>query len=333
MTTETSGAPAATATATLDGVDLVVTRTFDAPREVVFAAWTDPGHFARWYAPREFTVTVRAMDVRPGGVLHFCHHWPGHEDVWAGGVYREVVPPERLVYTDYFADEAGNRVERPGFAPETLVTVTFAERAGGGTEVTVRHAGLTADRGELQGWTEILERLDDHLHAGDATMTTATTGAGPAPASTAPGNREGVATRVFDAPRELVWEAMTRPEHLRRWYGPRGTELVSCDIDLRPGGAFRYVLRTPEGHEAAFSGVYREVVRPERVVNTWEFEAFPGHGAVETATLKEEDGRTTVRLSIVFQTPEDYAGWAGAGAYAGWAESLDRLAELVAGLS
>jgi uncharacterized protein YndB with AHSA1/START domain len=158
-------------------------------------------------------------------------------------------------------------------------------------------------------------------------------GAGPAPASTAPDNREATATRVFDAPRELVFRAMTDPAHVRRWYGPRGTELVSCEMDVRPGGRFRYVIRGPQGGEVAFSGVYREVDPPRRVVNTWNFEPMPGHEAVETATWEEQDGRTTVRMSIVFQTPEDYAGWAGSGAFGGWAETLDRLAEVVAALA
>jgi uncharacterized protein YndB with AHSA1/START domain len=164
-------------------------------------------------------------------------------------------------------------------------------------------------------------------------MITTLADAGPAPASTAPDNREATAVRVFDAPRELVWEAMTDPEHVRNWYGPRSTSLVSCEIDLRPGGRFRFVMRLPDGQEFGFGGEYREVVRPERIVNTWGWDGMPGHEALETATFtREEDGRTTVRLSILFATVEDYTGWAGSGAFGGWAETLDRLAERVAGL-
>jgi uncharacterized protein YndB with AHSA1/START domain len=164
-------------------------------------------------------------------------------------------------------------------------------------------------------------------------MIATTFGAGPAPASTAPDNREAVATRVFDAPRELVFEAMTNPEHVMRWYGPRDTQLASCEIDLRPGGRFRFVMKGPQNTEVAFSGVYREVVRPERVVNTWCFEPYPDAEALETATWQEQDGRTTVTMSIRFATPEDYAGWAGSGAFGGWAETLDRLGEVIAELA
>jgi uncharacterized protein YndB with AHSA1/START domain len=155
-------------------------------------------------------------------------------------------------------------------------------------------------------------------------------GAGPAPASDAPDNREAVATRVFDAPRDLVFRAMTEPEHVMRWYGPRDTRLASCEIDLRVGGRFRFVMQGPEGTEFAFSGTYREVDPPSRIVNTWCFEPYPDAEAVETATWEEHDGRTTVRLSIVFPTPQAYAGWAGSGAFGGWAQSLDRLAERIA---
>lgn len=164
-------------------------------------------------------------------------------------------------------------------------------------------------------------------------MITAMPGAGPAPASSAADNREAVATRTFDAPRALVFEAMTNPEHVKRWYGPRDTQLVSCEIDLRVGGRFRYVMAGPGGMEFAFSGVYREVDVPSRIVNTWVFEPMPDKEAIETAEWTEQDGRTTVRLSILFQTPEDYAGWAGSGAFGGWAETLDRLAETIAALA
>jgi uncharacterized protein YndB with AHSA1/START domain len=164
-------------------------------------------------------------------------------------------------------------------------------------------------------------------------MIATTLGMGPAPVSDAADNREAVATRVFDAPRALVFEAMTTPEHVMRWYGPRDTQLASCEIDLRVGGRFRYVMQGPGGFEIAFSGMYREVEVPSRVVNTWVFEPMPDKEALETATWEEDGGRTTVTLRIRFQSPEDHAGWAGSGAFGGWAETLDRLAEVVAALS
>jgi hypothetical protein len=85
-----------------------------------------------------------------------------------------------------------------------------------------------------------------------------------------------------DAPREIIFDAVTKCEHVSKWYGPRGTEMLSCRIDLRLGGAWRFVQRL-EGNEFAFSGVFREIVRPERVVQTWNFEGIPpGHESIET---------------------------------------------------
>ena len=337
MTAPASSAGTASTDVRWEDGELVITRVFPAPRETVFRAWTQAEHFAAWWGPHGSTLTVRRLDARPGGAMHYRHRFDDYPDVWVGGIYREVVAPERISFSTWFSDAAGNRVERPGYPAEMTITLTLDEHPEG-TLLTARHAGLPADHGEVQGWTESLDRLATTLanphtpNHGSVPMITATLGAGPAPASTAADNREATATRVFDAPRELVFEAMTNPAHVKRWYGPRGTQLTSVEIDLRPGGRFRYVMAGPDGGEVAFSGVYREVERPARVVNTWCFEPYPDAEALETATWEERDGRTTVTMSILFQTPEDYAGWAGSGAFGGWAETLDRLAETVAEL-
>lgn len=318
--------------------DLVLTRVFHAPRELVFAAWARPEHFAEWWGPQGATLDVRQLDARTGGAIHYRHRFPDYPDVWVGGVYRDVRAPELLAFSTWFSDAEGGRVPRPDYPPEMTITVTFAEHPHG-TRVTARHAGLPGDNGEVQGWTESLDRLATLLavhhtpNHWSTPMFSTLPGTGPQPASTAADNREAFATRVFDAPRELVFEAMTNPEHVKRWYGPRDTQLVSCEIDLRPGGRFRFVMGGPENAEFAFSGVYREVERPSRIVNTWCFEPYPDSEALETATWEEEDGRTTVRLSIRFGSVEDYAGWAGSGAFGGWAESLDRLGETIAALA
>lgn len=144
---------------------VVLTRDFAAPRELVFAAWTQAEHFARWFAPRTYTVTVAELDARPGGALRFCHHAPDGEDAWVSGEYSVVTPPERLELTLGFSDAAGNRVERPGFALESRITVTFAE-SGGRTEVHVEHYGLRGDQGESQGWSESLDKLASLVERG-----------------------------------------------------------------------------------------------------------------------------------------------------------------------
>jgi len=144
---------------------------------------------------------------------------------------------------------------------------------------------------------------------------------------TLPSDREIVLTRVFDAPRRLVFEALTKPEHVRRWWGWRASTMPVCEMDFRPGGAWRFVQRGPDGKEAAFRGVYREIVPPERIVNTFEFEGLPGHVSVETLTLVERDGKTTLTSTARFDSVEDRDGILRSGMEAGAAETYDRLAE------
>jgi uncharacterized protein YndB with AHSA1/START domain len=153
-----------------DGGDLVISRVFPAARETVFAAWTRPEHFARWWGPHGSTTYVRTLDARPGGAIHFRHRFPDHPDVWIGGEYREVRAPELVSFTCWFSDEAGGRVEREGFPGEMTITVTFADDAEG-TRITARHAGLVADQGEVQGWMEGLDRLATLLAASHHTST------------------------------------------------------------------------------------------------------------------------------------------------------------------
>jgi uncharacterized protein YndB with AHSA1/START domain len=147
-----------------DGGELLMTRVYEAPRELVFRAWTEAGHFARWFGPRGTTLPFCKVDARPGGTLHFLHRHANGDDVWVGGVFHDVVAPERIAFGTWFSDAAGGRVERPGFPPEMTITVTLAEHAEG-TLVTIRQSGLLADQGEVQGWRESLDRLSEHLAA------------------------------------------------------------------------------------------------------------------------------------------------------------------------
>lgn len=142
---------------------------------------------------------------------------------------------------------------------------------------------------------------------------------------TLPTDRTILLTRAFDAPRELVFEAHSKPEHLRRWWGPARYELVVCDMDFRPGGTWRFVQRAPDGTEHGFHGEYREIVRPERLVYTFEYEGAPGNVAVETITFDERDGRTLATNLVVFDTPEVRDAVIASGMQSGAAESNDRL--------
>src|ERR1700704_1771922 len=120
---------------------------------------------------------------------------------------------------------------------------------------------------------------------------------------TTPADREIVLTRVFDAPRRMVFEAFTKPELLKRWFGPRGWTLVVCEVDLRVGGSFRFVLRGPDGRDMGMRGVYREIVPPERSVHMESFDDYPGESRV-TTVLDEEDGKTTLTTTVRYSSQD-----------------------------
>jgi len=151
--------------------ELVITRIFDAPREVVWKAWTDAERMMRWWGPKGFTAPFCKIDFRVGGVFHNCMRSPEGKDYWSTGVYREIVPLERIVCTDSFADEKGNVVPATyydmsaDFPLEMLLTVTFEGR-GGKTRLTLRHGGIPAggDRDDAQaGWNQSLDKLAEAL--------------------------------------------------------------------------------------------------------------------------------------------------------------------------
>jgi uncharacterized protein YndB with AHSA1/START domain len=143
-----------------------------------------------------------------------------------------------------------------------------------------------------------------------------------------PSDTEITMTRVFDAPRHLVWEAISKPEHLQRWWG-RGNPL-DVTLDFRPGGSYRFVEHAPDGNDYAFRGEIREIVPMERVVQTFEFEGMPGHIAVDTLVLEERDGRTILTVTSSFSSKEDRDGMLSSGMEAGAAQSYDALEALLA---
>jgi uncharacterized protein YndB with AHSA1/START domain len=148
-----------------------ITRTFDAPRELVFRAWTDAAQLEQWYAPSGCSVRFTKLDLREGGEFHSCVRTPDGHDCWCKGVYREIVAPERIVYTLAVADEHGNLITPvqagmdPEWPRETTVTVTFAEHDGK-TTLTLHQtvsASLAQRTGALPSWLSMFDRLESSL--------------------------------------------------------------------------------------------------------------------------------------------------------------------------
>jgi len=146
---------------------------------------------------------------------------------------------------------------------------------------------------------------------------------------TLPSDTEILITREFDAPRALVFKAMTDPDLIPRWWGPRKYQTTVDKMDVRPGGAWRFIVREPDGRETGFRGEYREIVAPERIVQTFEWEPMAGHISIETATFTEHNGRTLLTNRTQFSSKEDRDGMIQSGMEGGLRETHDRFAELL----
>jgi uncharacterized protein YndB with AHSA1/START domain len=148
---------------------------------------------------------------------------------------------------------------------------------------------------------------------------------------TTPSDREIAMTRVFDAPRSLVFEALTRPELVKRWLlGPPGWTMVVCEIDLRVGGSYRYVWRKDNGTEMGMGGVFQEIAAPERIVQTEKFDDpwYEGE-AIGRSELIEHGGKTTLTMNLRYESREIRDAILKSGMERGVAMSYDRLAELL----
>jgi uncharacterized protein YndB with AHSA1/START domain len=239
---------------------------FDAPRELVWRAWADPEHFQRWWGPKGFTAPACRMDFRVGGTYLWCMRAPDGMEYWTAGVFREIVHLQRIVYTDSFADAHGNRVPSSHYGlsealpAELVVTVAFEEVASG-TRLTVRHASMPAagEHGEMarEGWIQSLDKLAESLGAAAA--------AAPEEA-VVDADRELVLSRVYDAPRERVFDAWTDLKGLETWWGPDGFRTTTREFDLRPGGVWRFVMHAPDGTDFENRIDFVQILRPQRLL-------------------------------------------------------------------
>jgi uncharacterized protein YndB with AHSA1/START domain len=137
-----------------------------------------------------------------------------------------------------------------------------------------------------------------------------------------PSALEILTTREFEAPIELVFDVLTKPEHVRNWFPAFEDKITLCSVDLRVGGKYRMVTVTPDGTECAFRGTYLELERPTRIVDTWLFEGWPDAEAVETVVLHETDGVTTAKITLAFS---DQAGRDHMTRFDGQESSWDKM--------
>ena len=287
--------------------EIAMTRTFDAPRELVFAMWTSPDHVAWWFGPKGFTMSIESMDVRPGGSWKFVMHGPDGRDYDNHIVYSVVESPSRLCYSH--------------IAPKFDVEITF-EDVDGKTRLSSRMIFDTAEtrnriaeeHGAIQGLEQTLSRLAEL--AGYTATAAATDGP------------EMVATRVFDAPRELVFKAQTDRDMMMRWWGPHHTKNLSVDIDLRVGGKW-HVKQDAFGAIHDFSGKYLEIDPPSRLVMTFVWGGAPEDTVTSYVSFEDEGGKTRLTSRIVFSSLAMRDRMISQGMAGGMMQSNERLDSLL----
>jgi uncharacterized protein YndB with AHSA1/START domain len=294
---------------------LVTTRVYDAPREAVYKAWTDPKQLAKWFPPEGFTSPRCEVDPRPGGVFRVDMKAPDGPPfdgaVYPGaGTFREVVPNERIVFT-MEPEFDGQKL------PMVTTTVRFEDAGAKKTRCTVEQALETVEafqamvkQGMERGIAQSLGKLAGVLSGNPTDRGISVAG------------RTLTLTRVFDAPRDLVWTALTDPAHITKWMFANDWESPFAKVDVRPGGAFSIGMRPADHSQEGFElgGTYREVVKPERIV------MVIGDGRVMTMALAEVLGGTQVTLTIEMAMSEEQER-------AGYTQILDHLAAHLANMS
>lgn len=300
-------APAtAEAVLTIDPVQpiTIIKRVFNAPRRLVFEAYTQPEHVRRWYGPRYLSMTVCEIDLRPGGAWRYVLQAPDGGTHGFSGVYREIVPHERLVFTEGY---------EPMPEADYVVTAIFEEQDGKTTltstlvyrEVAHRDGHIAA--GMESGMRESCERIDELIDALDYELVT---------------------TRVFNAPRERVWEAWTDRERIGKWWGPNGFTTTTHEMDVRPGGVWRFIMHGPDGVDWPNRIVYEQVVKPERLVYLHDADddiSDDPQRFANTVTFDVEGGKTRVTMRARFSSREARAAVVGY-AVEGGKQTLGRLA-------
>jgi uncharacterized protein YndB with AHSA1/START domain len=300
--------------------EVLITRMFDAPRELVWKAMTDPAAIPQWWGPRRYTTMVDRMDVRVGGGYRFVQIGEDGSEHAFRGEYREVVPPERIVQTFEYEPYAG----------QISVETATLEEIDGRTKLTIRarygskeHADGMISSGMEEGMWETYERLDDYL-AGMHNLV------------------DLVITREFDAPVEMVWKAWSERDLFMQWWGPKIFTSPICEMDFREGGKYLFCMRDPDGKDYFTTGIYQEIDPQKKIVYTDSFADAEGNivpasaygmtgyfpeKLLVTVTFEDVNGKTKMTMTQLAHP----AGEMFTGAQQGWNESFDKLAETLRG--
>jgi uncharacterized protein YndB with AHSA1/START domain len=281
--------------------EVTLTRVLNAPRDLVFDTWINPEHMKQWWGPNGFTSLVCEVQARKGGTLYIEMRAPDGSLHQVHGYYDEVVKPERIVFIHDVRDEANKSLF------EIWHTITFEEH-NGNTKLTVVAKALNVTpemlpfmEGMEEGWAECIDKLENYTETAE---------------------RELVVSRILNAPRELVFDAWTNPEHIKHWWGPNGFTNTIHKMDAVPGGEWDLVMHGPEGTDYKNQSTFIEVVKPERIVISHD----SGPKYIMTVTFIPYHDKTFLSITMQFETIEQKdRSVKTVGADKGLIENMDRL--------
>jgi uncharacterized protein YndB with AHSA1/START domain len=284
--------------------EVIVERTFDAPKAVVWTAFTEARHLDQWWGPNGFRNETSAHELKVGGYWRYLMHGPDGK-AWVNWIrYREIVKGEKLAY------------DHGGETDETMFQVTITFTAVGQRTRVKMHSVFpnpeflaeAKKHGALEGGFQTLARLTGHLMHFDTA------------------DKAMVLTRVFDAPAALVFRAWTTKEALSQWWGPKGMTTRVEKLEFKVGGAYRMVMVDANGTEYPFHGTFLEIVENQSIVFNAIIENLPAGNEVTTqVTFVEENGKTL--LTVRQDKPLD--AMAAKGQREGWSGQLEKLAPLL----
>lgn len=274
-----------------------ITRTFDVPRELVFKAWTDPVRLIHWWGPKGFSLQVVKFDLRPGGMMLSRMSGPNGMEMWGKFVFREIEPPGRMVFVNSFSDPDGGNTRHP-MAPDwplEMLNVLALEERDGKTALTLSGGPINATPEEeavykagyapmQDGFKGTFDQLEAYLAEAD---------------------REIVITRLVDAPRERVFAAFTTPGEVEKWWGPKGFTTTTAEMNVTPGGVWRFTMHGPDGVDYPNFVRFAEVRYPDKLVHL--------HGTAEdepmmfesTISFFDVGGKTQVTMRLLLNTAEE----------------------------
>lgn len=315
---------------------LRVSRLLNAPRELVFEVWTDPKHIVAWWGPNGFTTTISEMNVSKDGIWRFVMHGPDGVDYPNRVQFLEVKPPERLRYLH--TDDQGNpvicfetEVTFEARQNKTLMTMVATFPNAEMLQETIRNNGAEI------GMHQNADRMNDYVSELHLTRQGAAKTSNYKPFSI---------SRLFAAPRSLVYQVWTQEEHLKHWWGPAGMALGIQRAEMRPGGGLDFSMTLPDGQTIKARWIIRELEAPSHMVFVSHFRDELDHPCappmaptwpvemLTTVTFTEENGRTTVSITVdpIHTSPsEALAFFEGhASMQQGWTGTLDALGRYLA---